>query len=110
MRALQEILEELSQLHLQVKLTVGFGDAVMGYGWHPIYHIDVIEIIEFCSKCRANKNVNYFEDYYPNHHQHAHTFELKSIFTGTYIDSKKLMQRLETLLSSFKTLKQSVNN
>jgi hypothetical protein len=110
MRALEGILEELSQLYLQVKLTTGFGDAINGYGWHVIYHVDVIETIEFCSKCRANKSVNYFEDYYPNHHQHAHSYELKSIFTGTYIDSEKLIQRLEALLISRKTLKQSVNN
>lgn len=110
MRPLQELLEELSQLHLQVKLTVGFGDAINRYGWHPIYHVDVIEVIEFCSKCRANKNVDYFEDYYPNQHQHAHRYELKSIFTATYIDTKKLVQRLETVLKSRQTFKESVNN
>ena len=104
MKTLTEVLRELSQLQLQVKLSVGFTDSINGYGWHSIYHVDVIETIQFCSKCRANKNVNYVEDYYPNHHNHSHRYELKSIFTAMYMDSDKLVQGLETLLNSRKTV------
>jgi hypothetical protein len=103
MKTLTEVLRELSQLHLQVKLSVGFTDSINGYGWHSIYYVDVIETIEFCSKCRANKNVDYLENYYPNHHQHSHRYELKSIFTAMYMDSDKLVQGLEALLNSRKT-------
>jgi hypothetical protein len=103
MKTLSDVLRELSQLHLQVKLFVGYGDAINGYGWHTVYFVDVVETIEFCSKCRRNKGVNYLDDYYPNHHQHQHSFELKSIFTGTFMNNEDLVKGLETLLNSRKT-------
>ena len=98
MRPLQEILKELSQLHLQVKLSVGYADAINGYGWHTVYYVDVLETIEFCEKCRRNKGVDYLDDY-PNHHQHSHRYELKSIYTGTFINDENLINALSLLLT-----------
>jgi hypothetical protein len=108
MRPLQEILKELSQLHLQVKLSVGYADAINGYGWHTVYYVDVLETIEFCEKCRRNKGVDYLDDYYPNHHQHSHRSELKSIFNGRFRHDEDLVNALWILLESKNIGKTSV--
>jgi hypothetical protein len=93
MKTLSEVLRKLSFLELQVKLLVGLQDSCNGYGWHTVYYVDVLETIEFCEKCRRNKGVDYLDDY-PNHHQHSHRSELKSIFSGTFRNDSDLVDAL----------------
>jgi hypothetical protein len=107
MKTLSEVLRKLSFLELQVKLLVGLQDSCNGYGWHTVYYVDVLETIEFCSKCRRNKGVDYLDDY-PNHHQHSHRYELKSIYTGTFINDENLINALSLLLESKNIGKTSV--
>jgi hypothetical protein len=100
LQTLSEVLRKLSHLELQVKLFIGLQDSCNGYGWHTVYYIDVLETIEFCSKCRRNKGVDYLNDYYPNHHQHTHRSELNSIFSGTFRDDGDLVDALTLLLKT----------
>ena len=108
MKTLSEVLRKLSFLELQVKLLVGLQDSCNGYGWHTVYYVDVLETIEFCSKCRRNKGVDYLDDYYPNHHQHSHRSELKSIFNGRFRHDEDLVNALWILLESKNIGKTSV--
>ena len=100
MKTLTEVLREFAFLGLQVKLFVGLQDSCNGYGWHTVYYVDVLKTIEYCNKCRLNKGVNYFDDYYPNYHQHTHRSELKSIFSGTYRNDSDLIEALLLFLNT----------
>jgi hypothetical protein len=81
---LTEVLEKLAKKELQIKLLVGYQDSINGYGWHVKYYVEVIKCIEFCCKCRAKYNVDYFDNYYPLHHQHSHRTEYKIIFSKDF--------------------------
>jgi hypothetical protein len=83
-----ELLEHLSLKNkLQIKLTIGSGDTLNGYGWHSRYHLKVFEAVEYCPKCRKKTGLNYSDISHPlNNHQHL--VEYKTIFDGTlYYDN-----------------------
>jgi len=82
---LGEVLSKLAQKELQVKLLVGYRDSINGYGWRVIYYVEVIQCIEYCSKCRVNHKVNYKDDHYPLTHQHSHCQEYKTIFEKEFM-------------------------
>ena len=83
---LGEVLSKLAEDFLQVKLLVGYGDTINGYGWHVKYYVEIIQCIEYCPKCRVKYFVNYKDDQYPLHHQHIHRQEYKTIFAKDFID------------------------
>jgi hypothetical protein len=95
---LGEVLSKLAKKELQVKLIVGYVDAINGYGWHVKYYIEVIKCIEYCYKCRANYGVNYKDDYYPNYHQHSHRAEYKTIFSKEFISENDMIIELLNLI------------
>jgi hypothetical protein len=79
------VLSKLAKKELQVKLFVGYGDCINGYGWHVRYYVEVIQCIEYCPKCRVKYSVNYKNDQYPLHHQHSHHQEYKTIFAKEFM-------------------------
>lgn len=91
---LGDILSKLAKKELQVKLMVGYADSLNGYGFHVKYYVEVIKCVEFCSKCRNLHNVDYKDDYYPNHHQHSHRQEYKTIFEKEFMSEDKMCLEL----------------
>jgi len=91
---LSEVISKLAKKELQVKLLVGYGDCINGYGWHVSYYVEVIQCIEYCPKCRLKYNVNYKDDHYPLHHQHSHHQEYKTIFAKGFMSENKMCMEL----------------
>lgn len=100
MTTLSEILIKLSKKELQVKLLVGYQDAINGYGWHTVYYIQITKTIEYCNKCRIIKNVDYFDNY-TNHHQHSHRIEREIIFSERFRHDEDLINGLSQFLLNF---------
>lgn len=93
-----EVLSKLTLKGYQIKLLAGSQDALNGYGWHTRYYVEVIECIEFCSKCREKWNVNYNDNDYGLHHQHSHKQEYKTIFAKEFISEIDMIQGLMKIL------------
>lgn len=91
---LGEVLSKLSKKELQVKLIVGYGDTINGYGWRVKYYVEIIQCIEYCPKCRVKYNVNYNDNQYPLHHQHSHHQEYKTIFAKEFISENDMCLEL----------------
>ena len=91
---LGEVLSKLAKKELQVKLIVGYRDCINGYGWRVRYYVEIIQCIEYCSKCRAKHKLNYKEDYYPLHHQHSHRQEYKTIFSKEFMSENDMCMEL----------------
>jgi len=93
---LGEVFSMIARKKMQVKLLVGMRDAINGYGWHVRYYVEVIQCIEYCSKCRLNHNVNYKDDYL-SHHQHSHHQEYKTIFSKEFMSEDDMCMELTKL-------------
>jgi len=94
---LSDVLSNIAKKELEVKLLVGYGDSINGYGWHVKYYVEVFKTIEYCSKCRKKGNVDYSDDCHPLNN-HKHMTETKCIYSKDFRNENDLIDGLLTLL------------
>ena len=95
MMDLGKILDEISKKEYQVKLFTGYKDSMGDYGWHVVYYIQVLETIEYCSKCRKKTGENYSDDAHI-FNNHSHRYETNIIYDKVFRNLEDICNDLIT--------------
>ena len=78
----EELIEALSGMLLQTKIITGTQDASGGYGWHTVWHIEIIECVEYCEICRDRTGENFTKDDSKQHTgRHKPRAEYNTVFS-----------------------------
>lgn len=73
--SLQDVIENLSQNYMQVKIITGYADAIDGYGWHTKYYVQVFKTNEYCEICKTKQGINVTDDAHMGNHRWRHETE-----------------------------------
>jgi hypothetical protein len=94
--SLQDVIENLSKNHMQVKIMTGYMDTINGYGWHTKYFVNVLKTVEYCEICKNKTNTDYSEDAHRGNHRWR--FKTIQVYSDTHYDIDSIVTQLNTLI------------